>query len=195
MQRSVYGGELIPHIRRAKADTCSKQNSSHLPPVSRSLRYGHGYRTLHFVHRHLRPSGSLFSVGTTRSRKSAIHLQAIISVSDRVQQIVSIFAVNAPVINSLFRAETWATRHSSSGYVSKDSHRSRTNTSTLGKNKKTGFEIYKMTDIETKMTDFETSSKESTSELFKDPMLSPVPSQWRCSARGASQDGNPGRMA
>ena len=195
MQRSVYGGKFISYIRRAKADTCSKQNSSHLPSVSRSLRYGHGYCTLHFVDRHLRPSCSLFSVGTTRSRKSTIHPQAIISVSDHVQQIVSIFAVNAPVINSLFRAETWATRHSSSGYVSKDSHRSRTNTSTLGKNKKTGFEIYKMTDIETKMTDFETSSKESTSELFKDPMLSPVPSQWRCSARGASRDGNPGRMA
>ncbi|CAN9346577.1 unnamed protein product [Alternaria alternata] len=120
---------------------------------------------------------------------------ALSSVWAQREAIVSIFAVNAPVINSLFRAETWATRHSSSGYVSKDSHRSRTNTSTLGKKKKTGFEIYKMTDIETKMTDFETSSKESTSELFKDPMLSPVPSQWRCSARGASQDGNPGRMA
>jgi hypothetical protein len=110
------------------------------------------------------------------------------------KQVVSIFAVNAPVINSLFRAETWKTRHYSSSYEPKDSNRSRSNTGTFGKKKKTGFEIYKMTDIETTMTDFETSSKESTTELFQEPMLSPVPSHWRCSARGASQDGRPGRM-
>ena len=115
-------------------------------------------------------------------------------ISNNFEQIVSIFAVNAPVINSLFRAETWKTRHSSDGYVSKESNRSRSNTGTLEKMKKknTGFEIYKMTDIETKMTDIETSSKESMEELFKDPMLSPVPSHWRCSARGGSQDGRPG---
>ncbi|KAI4626886.1 uncharacterized protein J4E87_004227 [Alternaria ethzedia] len=119
---------------------------------------------------------------------------ALSSVWAQREAIVSIFAVNAPVINSLFRAETWKTRHSSDGYVSKESNRSRSNTSTLEKmkKKKTGFEIYKMTDIETKMTDIETSSKESMEELFKDPMLSPVPSHWRCSARGGSQDGRPG---
>ncbi|KAG9193649.1 hypothetical protein G6011_03684 [Alternaria panax] len=117
----------------------------------------------------------------------------IVSIGTSVQ-ILSVFAVNAPIINSLFRAETWATRHSSGDYVSKDCHRSRTNTSTLGK-KTNGFEIYKMTDIETKMTGFETSSKESTTDLFKDPILSPVPSKWRCSLRGASQDGHLGRMA
>lgn len=132
-------------------------------------------------------------MGKARGCKSLLLSCHIAMISDNIEQIVSIFAVNAPVINSLFKAETWKTRHSSDGYVSKESKRSRSNTGTLEKvEKKTGFEIYKMTDIETKMTDFETSSKESTTELFKDPMLSPVPSHWRCSVRGASQDGRPG---
>ncbi|KAH6882882.1 hypothetical protein BKA58DRAFT_464786 [Alternaria rosae] len=47
---------------------------------------------------------------------------ALSSVWAQREAIVSIFAVNAPVINSLFRAETWKTRHSSDGYVSKESN-------------------------------------------------------------------------
>ncbi|KAJ5038616.1 hypothetical protein J3E74DRAFT_433816 [Bipolaris maydis] len=83
---------------------------------------------------------------------------ALASVWAQREAIVSIFAVNAPVINGLFRAETWATRKHTSDYSSKNS---RTYPNPLHKKKKSGFEIYKMTDFETKMSDMETTRAES----------------------------------
>ncbi|EOA84378.1 hypothetical protein ACJQWK_00898 [Exserohilum turcicum] len=98
----------------------------------------------------------ILSIGTTVQ-------VALASVWAQREAIVSIFAVNAPVINSLFRAETWMTR-SRSGYPSKHYL---SNPGNLARKKKTGFEMYKMTDLETNMTDIETSSKESTTDLVR----------------------------
>lgn len=114
-------------------------------------------------------------------------LQSALKYSNRSRQIVSIFAVNAPVINGLFRAETWATRKHTSDYSSKNS---RTYPNPLHKKKKSGFEIYKMTDFETKMSDMETTRAESIVELVTDPPVALPVSQWRCSVEAASQKGH-----
>lgn len=117
-------------------------------------------------------------------------LRLISSYSDVSPKIVSIFAVNAPVINGLFRAETWATRKCTSDYSSKNS---RTYSNTLHKKKKSGFEIYRMTDFETKMSDMEATRAESIVELVTDPSVASSASQWRCSVEAASQKGHPRR--
>jgi hypothetical protein len=94
------------------------------------------------------------------------------------------FAVNAPVLNNLFKSETWKTRHSSGGFASKNWHPSQTNntfSSAFSTKKKGDFEIYKMTNTET-------SSKESTSELVREQQDAAVPSEWRFSFRLPSED-------
>ncbi|KAI1853650.1 hypothetical protein JX266_001634 [Neoarthrinium moseri] len=68
------------------------------------------------------------------------------------EAIVTIFAVNAPSLNVLFKRETWSTHRSSSGYIR--------DTSGSDKKKPARFEAYTM-------TNFETSSKGSTSDLVK----------------------------
>ncbi|EMD67069.1 hypothetical protein GGP41_007003 [Bipolaris sorokiniana] len=115
---------------------------------------------------------------------------ALASVWAQREAVVSIFAVNAPVINGLFRAEAWATRKYTSDYSSKYS---RTYSNPLHKKKKSGFEIYKMTDFETKMSDMETARRESIVELVTDPSVASSASQWRCSVEAASQKGHPRR--
>lgn len=89
------------------------------------------------------------------------------------EALVTIFAINAPVLTALFRRETWQTRKSrttGSGYHNTGSGDPNSKSSGIRYNQpatiggsgshpnKKPLEIYKMTDIET-------SSKESTSNL------------------------------
>jgi hypothetical protein len=69
-------------------------------------------------------------------------------------QLVSIFAVNAPIINALFKTETWRSGSSTNNSYVKQIHSSDHSRADRSKNN----EIYKMTNTET-------SSKESTSDL------------------------------
>ena len=82
---------------------------------------------------------------------------------------MSIFAVNAPIINALFKAETWRTKASAGNSYLKqpDVHSS----NHRGKSNK-GLQVYKMTTIHRSSVE---SSKESVSELFSSPA---VPSNW-----------------
>ncbi|KAH7065116.1 hypothetical protein B0J12DRAFT_749238 [Macrophomina phaseolina] len=92
--------------------------------------------------------------------------------------LVAIFAVNAPILNALFKNETWSRRPGTTmnAYSSSYGSRSRSKGSIMlssggdlesqAANKKAG--IYKMTEIET-------SSKESTRELVEERI---VPSNW-----------------
>ncbi|EAT78478.2 hypothetical protein SNOG_14241 [Parastagonospora nodorum SN15] len=92
------------------------------------------------------------------------------SVWAQREALVSIFAVNAPIINALFRSETWRTQASGSNSYSKQLYSSE---NSRADRKSKNFEIYKMTNIET-------TSKESTSELVQSPA---VPAQWNSSSR------------
>ncbi|KAF2640460.1 hypothetical protein P280DRAFT_543151 [Massarina eburnea CBS 473.64] len=99
------------------------------------------------------------------------------SVWAQREALVSTFAVNAPIINALFKPETWRSKSGtgtgqSKGAYSEHSHFDRNNS---GK----GLEIYKMTDIER-------SSKESTAELVSG---GPVPSQWNINNGAAKGHG------
>jgi hypothetical protein len=85
-------------------------------------------------------------------------------------QLVSIFAVNAPIINALLKSETWRSR-ANIDYSYTDQNQSSNYSRTNRKGK--AFEIYKMTNIET-------CSKESTSELV---LGGPVPTNWDSSNR------------
>ncbi|KAF2016212.1 hypothetical protein BU24DRAFT_462393 [Aaosphaeria arxii CBS 175.79] len=106
---------------------------------------------------------------------------ALASVWAQREALVSIFAVNAPVLNTLFKRETWTTQKSNSkysnGYASNGGH-SKGNDSTLGPKKHDHIEIYKMTDIET-------SSRESTSELVNASMV-----EWQSHARSGKKSGS-----
>lgn len=98
------------------------------------------------------------------------------------EALVTIFAVNAPVMVALFRRETYQSRKSagsgylqtsSGGYGSKSGGKGTNNTPTIGgsfaeegRSNAKALEIYKMTDIET-------SSKESTSNLVIDQQVVP----------------------
>lgn len=86
------------------------------------------------------------------------------------EALVTIFAVNAPVMTALFRRETWETRksrttgsgyqHTGSGGAGSKSGIVQNHPQTIGgsRGNAKGLEIYKMVDIET-------SSRESTSNL------------------------------
>jgi hypothetical protein len=87
-----------------------------------------------------------------------------------LSQFVATFAVNAPILNALFQRKTWSrkdSKNSSYNYDSKprnNSHPSPSYRTDYSSSKSTDarkMEIYKMTDIET-------SSKESTKELVEE---------------------------
>jgi hypothetical protein len=98
------------------------------------------------------------------------------------EALTTIFAINAPVMVGLFRKETYRTRRStgsgyhqtgSGGYGSKSGGKGSNHIVTIGgsggersRTDNTGLEIYKMTDIET-------SSRESTSNLVLDKGVVP----------------------
>jgi hypothetical protein len=95
-----------------------------------------------------------------------------------IAQLVSIFAVNAPIINALFKAETWHSQASTGNSHSKQAYSS--DHSRFDRNKPgKGFEIYKMTNIER-------SSKESTLELVNG---GPVPLPWDTASGAAKGNG------
>lgn len=98
------------------------------------------------------------------------------------EALVTIFAINAPVMVGLFRKETYQSRRSagsgykqtgSDGYEHKSGSKGTNNIVTIGgsgaarsRTDPKGLEIYKMTDIET-------SSRESTSNLVLDRGIVP----------------------
>ena len=79
-------------------------------------------------------------------------------------KFVATFAVNAPILNALFQKETWTGKKTKSGSYQYDSDRNNSQPPSYGNYHSSKshdakrMEIYKMTDIET-------SSKESTKEL------------------------------
>ncbi|EUC47017.1 hypothetical protein COCMIDRAFT_91396 [Bipolaris oryzae ATCC 44560] len=106
---------------------------------------------------------------------------ALASVWAQREAVVSIFAVNAPVIHGLFRSKTWKLEESSC-----ESSSSQTSTELSSTRKKTN--------IGMAMTETETSSRASTFDSVTDESPVSSPSQLRYSPHGKNKKGRPMRM-